>query len=168
MPNVIAGRVSSPQTRRPIVGARVELIGAESHLSKTGETGETGDFVFSNVQPGRYWVRVEGQGLLTTYFGQNGPADAAQSIILKAGQQIKTADIAVPKLGVITGRVVNPRGDPVEWATVHAIGVSDEVTKTNDLGEFRVPRLLPVAGPSLTGSRTPQARQMSRKPLPSR
>jgi len=140
---LIAGKVSSTQTRRPIIGARVELVGALSHLSKAGETGETGDFAFTDVQPGRYWIRVEGDGLLTTYFGQNAPADAAQSIIVKAGQQIKTADVAVPKLGVITGRVVNPRGDPVEFATVSAIGVSGEVTKTNDLGEFRVPRLLP-------------------------
>jgi len=47
------------------------------------------------------------------------------------------------RLAVITGRVLNQFSQPVERANVNAFGEDLLLAQTNDLGEFRIPRVLP-------------------------
>lgn len=59
----VVGRVTDA-TGKPVQGARVELVAADSAATpaRRETTGETGGFDFTTVQPGVYLLRASGTG----------------------------------------------------------------------------------------------------------
>src|ERR1700733_13365572 len=45
-----------------VAGAKVTLTEADTNVSRTGQTNESGNFVFSDSPPGNYFVTVEKTG----------------------------------------------------------------------------------------------------------
>src|SRR5207302_8927254 len=73
-------------------------------------------------------------------------------IALADGQVVEGVNVLMFRGGAIVGRIVDAHGDPVEFASVHAIRGPragrgrlqvHNGTSTNDIGEFRLARLAP-------------------------
>ena len=60
----IGGTVTDA-AQAPIPGARITLIHKETNKTRTAETGEQGEFLFSLLTPGAYRLEVESEGKLT-------------------------------------------------------------------------------------------------------
>ena len=71
------------------------------------------------------------------------PEDEAHSIVLQAGERRTGLDIALRRLSVIVGRVSDEYNEPIEDAIVSAAGADLLIGRTNDIGEFRIPRVQP-------------------------
>lgn len=163
----IVGRVVDLETSGPIEGAQVVLVsvGSPGLMPLTSQSDARGGFQFDAVAPGRYRLQASKVGLATVLDASPG------AVITVAGDETVTVrDLVLRRGGVIAGRVVDARGEPVPELMVTAEPVSrDRPTavatpvQTNDLGEFRLagvppgdmlvivrPRPIPFGGP--TGS----------------
>jgi protocatechuate 3,4-dioxygenase beta subunit len=147
---VIAGRVVEQGTNQPIADARVQLAPQRRGAASFGPPRETisdqqGRYAFGGVEPGSYRVLVQKAG----YAGPD-QLSLPISVTIAAGQTISNADQFLQPGAVISGRVLDERGQPVADARVSALrqlpGGAARVrllpdgqsVPTNDLGEFRV------------------------------
>ena len=124
----------------------------------TAATDAEGRWQARSVPAGQFTVRAMKGGYATGSFGQTRPSLPPATIALAVGQAIDRVDISLPRGGVITGRVLDERGQPMTGALVRLLasryidGVrqladasgSWDVTSllnggiTNDLGEYRL------------------------------
>jgi Carboxypeptidase regulatory-like domain len=139
----ISGIVTNSLTGEPLVHARVFLEsgnGAEGQdcLSKTcphSITAADGRFAIARVVPGKYQLIVERRGF--------GPlADEQENrktLEVKSGEEIKDIVLELVPDAVISGRVRDEKGVPVERFWVEAAGGgSNGWSVTDDRGEFRI------------------------------
>lgn len=124
-------------------------------------TDSNGAFEFTGLVAGGYRVAANSSQYAPQYLGMayggkrpNGPgsSDSGQPIQLADGQAFSKAVIALPRGGVITGRVTDENGDPLTRVQVYTIffppGNSRGMrmgsgNQTDDLGQFRVYGLYP-------------------------
>src|SRR5262249_23433055 len=117
------------------------------------KTGADGRFALKNVPAGRYKLSVTRNGYVTAEYGQKKPSDPGTAFTLNAGEERKDLPFRLIPAAVITGRVFDEDGEPVQSATIMASrevyheGRRTLATKgwaqTNDLGEFRLYGLAP-------------------------
>jgi protocatechuate 3,4-dioxygenase beta subunit len=155
----VFGTVSASDTGRPLADALVELRVDDDGVERltSARTDSTGAFEFRNLTPGRPFVVVAmAARYLTWGFGQRQPDGSPTRLTLLAGQE-RDVSIVLPRLGAISGRVLDPFGDPLPGvgvylfreAEVHgfrrmvAAGRPVEPRPTNDLGQFRLDGLPP-------------------------
>jgi len=159
---VIEGTVLKAATGEPLRGARVELMlnSREAMMEGAGHedvTDETGKFSFTELAAGTYSLSVSRAGYVTQNYGERGGGlrmfgMGGTPLNLTAGQKMTELQFRMVAGGVITGRVYDRYGDPVEGAAVSAqkpgaftsnfMGDEGGAT-TNDLGEYRVYGLAP-------------------------
>lgn len=149
----VSGRVVAADTGAPVRAADVRLMGLKPDLSsRFVTTDDEGRFEMRDVTVGQYSVSVSKAGFVRTSFGLIRTGAATFSIA--AGQQATLGDLALPRGGVITGRVVDVSGDPladvtvVAWRLTFSAPASARVVSarsfpTNDRGEFRLYGLQP-------------------------
>lgn len=152
---VVRGRVVAADTGAPLRGARVEA-GGNRQPSRAALTDANGRFEIRDVAAGSVVLRASKTGYVSQQFGQRWPFSPARPIVVGDGQQL-TADFALPRGGVITGRVFDEFGDPV--ANVRVEAMRSEMTMagrriaaggaraatTDDTGAFRLFSLAPGA-----------------------
>lgn len=149
----IRGRVVSPDTGAGVRRAQVRLSGQEAG-SRLAITENDGRFTFDRLPAGRVMVSASKAGYVTVSYGQTRPFESGKPIELAEGQILDRADIAMPRGGVITGRVVDEFGEPVPEATVNVLRsvwlggrrrlqAAGRSATTNDLGQYRVYGLSP-------------------------
>ena len=149
----LKGRVVDADTGTPVARAQVRLSFPGG--SRDALTDQAGAFTFTTLPAGSYSISAA----KVTYMAARHP-DPGKSIRasrqpsrLAAGE---TADVTIRlyKGGVLSGRVLDQHGDPIEGAQVRAIrlqggrarpGDGGPMTSTNDIGEFRLPRTPPGA-----------------------
>jgi Carboxypeptidase regulatory-like domain len=128
-PTTIDGRVVDALTSRPVRGA---VVRANASAFRTG-------------QDGRFVLRVAA-GVVTLRATKTGYLDGeAQPIELAESDQRRDVVVRLTPEGVISGRVVDQSGTPVERATVHAVA-RDEAnrdgagisTVTDDVGNYMI------------------------------
>lgn len=135
-PGSISGHVYRADNGEPLSKAIVTLTGPSERVTRTEADGS---YSFVNVSPGDYGIEVVRAG----FIGGNYQA------LVKPGGKAENVDVRLPLAGVISGRVADLDGDPVEGLHVYAIRPSyyeggtfqeDEIreTKTDDRGEFRL------------------------------
>jgi Carboxypeptidase regulatory-like domain len=157
----ITGRVVADGTNAPIAGARVLVFQAGRRTGRMGgpspqaTTDQEGRFALSNLAPGEYSLDVQKPGFVPL----NDPMMRPPTFAVAAGQLL-SLDLRLQRGGVISGRVLDARGDPLTGVLVMAMrrvpvppeggGGSRLVPapmqgpqQTNDLGEFRVAGLAP-------------------------
>ena len=149
----ISGIVADAATGTPIAGASVSLLTSlpEGRQQLTPQppmlTDARGRFVFTDLPSGvRYIVWASRSGYAT---GDTAP------IPLADGEWMRTAKISLWRLGAISGRVVDERGEPVVGAAVRLFSrrfvagrqhlLPGPVAATDDRGVYRLALLQPDA-----------------------
>jgi len=107
----ITGHVVAADTGRPIKRARVFLSAAELPGGRGMLTDDDGSFDFTDLPAGRYTLNASKSGFIQLSYGQRRPLQAGTPLQLSNGQQLKGVDLALPRGGVISGRVSDENGD---------------------------------------------------------
>ncbi|MEO6236427.1 MAG: carboxypeptidase-like regulatory domain-containing protein [Vicinamibacterales bacterium] len=154
---VIRGRVSVAGTGRPLRRARISISSAElgQAASRTTSTDLAGKFEIKDLAPARYRVSVARSGYLPLEYGQRRPGEQGRPVQVADGQAVERIDFALPRMSVISGRVSDESGEPMEGVTVIASRslyyegqrrlVPVTTATTDDEGEFRLQKLAPAA-----------------------
>jgi hypothetical protein len=148
----IGGRVVDGHTGNGLPRARVRLEGPGG-LRVTAVTDQAGNFAFTQLPAGRYVVHADKSRYLPGRYPDSGSTLRNTNRLLPLLEgQVRTVTVLLFHGGAIQGRVVDSQGEPVEFATVRVMrlpraGGGRPAMRgsglTNDLGEFRVPRLEP-------------------------
>ncbi|MCX6607877.1 MAG: carboxypeptidase-like regulatory domain-containing protein [Acidobacteria bacterium] len=138
---MVSGRVVHGVTGEPVRKATVTLTLQRTTLQ--GTTGADGAFVIAQVPAGEYRL----VGIRTGFLRGTYP----YAVKVDAGQSMTGLELRLLPQGVVTGRVVDEDGEPVERATVAVIAAKPsarrrggtQAAQTNDLGEFRITQVTP-------------------------
>jgi hypothetical protein len=153
---VVRGRVVAADTGLPLRRARVMLGSQGRGQPRMTYSEADGSFVFDQLAPGRYDVRVSKPRYVDTSVGARRPGGPGRPFELADGQTFGGLVVALPAAGVITGRVVDDIGDVVTGAAVVAMRyrtINGErqlvpmgvARQTDDMGVFRLYGLPPGA-----------------------
>lgn len=153
----ISGRVVNSATGEGIRRADVVMRGTAGPM-RGGGAGQTargattdaeGKFRFDGVEAGNYFLMVQKQGFVP----QRGPGYSGRGIRVTPGQEVSGQEYKLLPHVVITGRVVDDEGEPVQGIGVTVLRrrfmngkrrwMQSNGGATNDLGEFRIFNLPP-------------------------
>ena len=153
-PSIVEGRVFNLGTGEPIRKAQVLLRpeGSNSRQPHGALTDAAGGFSITGVPPGRYVLMVERAGFVGSVYG--GSSRNRRGVVtISPGQHLKDLVFRLTPHGVVTGRVLDEEGEPVNGATVHALryGYAQgrrslmpvASSTSNDIGEYRLAGLAP-------------------------
>lgn len=153
---VIRGRVTAADTGRPLRRARVTVSGQTTTTAapRATSTNVRGEYEVKNLPAGRYTVRVQRSGYLPMSHGQRRSNDLARPLDVADGQAFDKIDFALPRAGIISGRVIDETGEAVAGVIVWPMrqeyfrgrrrlvpAVSD--ARTDDTGHYRILNVLP-------------------------
>ena len=158
---VIAGRILSVDGR-PIGGADVMTFATATVGSpRTRQTVTDADGAYQLTFPGdvggTFRLAVRRPGFLPVGYGQGPPADWPEPVVVAPGQTVN-CDLAMHRPGVVSGRLFDENGDPVEGAAVRVLRLAFSEgrrrmvpvatgaifnARSDDLGRYRVPGLTP-------------------------
>jgi hypothetical protein len=148
--SAIRGVVTS--AGQPVADARVMVSGGQPGAPRTAVTDERGRFLVGSLPAGQYTLTVAKGGYVRVSWGQRRYRGNGRPLPLREGE---THDVSLelPRAGVITGTVVNERGEPVIGTAVQAIQfevMSGQRTprpaggsSTDDRGLYRIHSLQP-------------------------
>jgi hypothetical protein len=154
----IRGRVVTADNGTPLRRAQVRISAAELRVNRTANTDAEGLYEFSELPVGRYNVFVARSGYVSLQFGQRRPFESGRPLEVSDAQIVEKIDFALPRGGVIAGRVTDEVGEPLAGVRMQAmryqylpngqrqltpVGGSPFSLLTNDLGEFRLYSLMP-------------------------
>jgi len=119
----------------------------ESAKAYGAQTGESGRFCFTSVQPGTYSLTVERVGFVKQAYGEGGGGHEAL-LTIAPGKGARGLLFRMTPWSVISGRITNEDGDPQAHVKVEALlrrmrdgkrqMTGSGYAQTNDLGEFRI------------------------------
>ena len=153
---VIRGKIVAADTGRALRRARVTVSSPElgPNTSKSTSTDLSGRFEIKDLLPARYRVSVTRSGYLGLEYGQRRPGEQGRPLQIAEAQTVERIDFALPRMSVITGRVSDEAGEPMEGVTVVAsrsmffegqrrlVPVTTAIT--DDEGEYRLQKLQPA------------------------
>jgi protocatechuate 3,4-dioxygenase beta subunit len=151
--SVIRGRIVAGDTGTAVRRAQVRISGPDIGM-KTALTDNQGRFEFKELPAGRFNLSVSKSGYVTMQYGQTRPFEPGKAIDLVDAQVMDKLDVALPRGGVLAGRIVDEAGEAVAEADVMAMRMQFQNGKrrlvpsgrnatTNDLGQFRLYGLPP-------------------------
>lgn len=159
-PGTVTGTVVNAKTGEPLRKVLVTLRPSGPGGGQGGPGGgaaassdSSGQFRIAGVPPGTYTLIGERTGFVRGAYGEEQPGGQARTIEVTSNQTTGGIQLKLMPHSVITGRVYDLDGDPVEGARVQVMRytyprggrqLSTVATaSTNDLGEFRVAGLAP-------------------------
>jgi hypothetical protein len=142
----IEGHVFNSLTGAPLRKASVVLSAPTSPIRLIADTDAEGRFQFIGLPTGTYRLSASRTGFLDR--------PARRPIPLGSNDEVKDAEIRLPPQSVITGRVLDEDGEPVDRARVGVFKQSylngsrqwdrlNTASETNDTGEYRLSNLRP-------------------------
>jgi len=144
----VTGRVLAADSGRPIRRARVFLTAPEMPGGRGALTDDNGVFDFADLPAGRYTLSASKNGFIGLSYGQRRPLQAGTPLQLLDGQQLRGVDFALPRGGVISGRVSDETGDAMPGVAVSVMRyqylqgdrrlVQAGQGQTDDRGVYRV------------------------------
>jgi len=147
---VLGGTVTTA-TGQPAAGARVMLNGGDGP-GRTTMTDARGQFVFEGLRTGRYYVNVSKPGHVSLSFGQRRVNGAGTAIPIADGER-RAIEIQLPRAAVITGMILDERGEPsintnvrgMRYTLVSGRRRAQQVAsdQTDDRGIYRLHSLQP-------------------------
>ena len=154
---VIRGRVVAADTGRPLRLARITVSSSElgSNSSRSTSTDHLGRYEIRELAAARYRVAVTRSGYLGLDYGQRRPGEQGRPLELAEAGLAERIDFALPRMSVVTGRVSDESGEPMEGVTVIAMRslffegrrrlVPIATATTDDEGEYRLQKLPPAS-----------------------
>jgi protocatechuate 3,4-dioxygenase beta subunit len=150
----VTGRVTASSTGEPLRRAQVQLNANDSQVRRTTTTDAEGRYRFTDLPGGRYSVIATKAGYVALQYGQRRSTEPGKPVLLGDGQTINAVNLALPRGGVIAGRVTDEFGEPIARANVQAMRYfyspdgqrrpqTNGTAMTDDLGQFRVFGLTP-------------------------
>jgi hypothetical protein len=150
----ISGRVTNLDTGRPLRRARILVTSPALPSSRSASTNSDGRYEIRDLPPGQYSLKVDRGGYLPLAYGQRRPGEPGKPLELAEGQTATAIDFALPRVGVISGRVVDEFGEPMAKVNMWAMqfryfqGARKLVavgshTSTDDSGQYRLSGLAP-------------------------
>jgi len=113
-PARLTGIVLADDTGLPIANASVRVTGGETRAAVTGEDGR---FEVDNIPPGSHLVSAVMAGYMLGTAGQRHPADVPTLVEFQS-RSVRNVEIRLTPLGIISGTVVDEKGQPVAGAEI--------------------------------------------------
>lgn len=170
----LSGQQNDPPKKARIEGSVVSTTGEavpRAQISLTGQApgtagappmplnlrttaGDDGKFVLENIEPGHnYQLSAQRPGYVTARYGARSAGGPGAPLTLSAGAELKGLVITMTPQGVISGRITDQAGDPVQGAVVAAARrgyqrglrtlLPAQTAQSNDQGEYRLANLPP-------------------------
>ena len=151
---VIRGRVTAADTGRPLRRAQITVSAADRGERRTTSTNSRGEYEVTELPAARYSVSVSRSGYLALSYGTRLPGEPGRPVDLGDGDTAGGIDFALPRSGVISGRVVDETGDPVPGVTVWVMRYeyfrrrrmlvpAGSSARTDDTGQYRATGVMP-------------------------
>jgi hypothetical protein len=118
---VISGRVTNFETGGPLRRALIRITSPTLRSERRVSTNADGRYEVRDLPAGEYSLKAERSGYLTLAYGQRRFGEVGKPLRLGEGQTAKAIDFALPRLSLISGRVVDETGEPVANVPVHAM-----------------------------------------------
>jgi len=145
----IRGRVVAADTGQPIRKAQVRAFAPDIRENRVTSTDGDGRFELKELPAGRYNLNASKGSFVLLQYGQVRPFAPGKPIELRDGETLEKVDFALPRGGIVTGRVVDEFGDPMADVSVapmryqfvqgrRRLTGSGRQATTNDIGEFRL------------------------------
>lgn len=148
----VVGTVRETAADVPIADATVTLYATALPGGRSStQTDSAGAFRFADLVAGRYTIGVAKEGFVPVQEGQRHYRTTGRPFSVRAGER-RDVHLRLPRLGVITGRIVDDRGAPMVNASVRALSVSmaagyrrieSKEARTDDRGLYRLHSLWP-------------------------
>jgi len=145
------GVVKHAVTGEPVRKASLVLMPIDTRNSPVPNTTVTdaeGKFSMKDIEPGQYRFTASKAGFVQTSYGATPANRQGTTLTLAKGQSAKDIEFRLQPHAVITGRVLDDDGDPVQYAQVQLMSyrtmqgkrqlVPSSGASTNDLGEYRI------------------------------
>jgi hypothetical protein len=126
------GVVTNAVTGAPVPRAHLTMEGPAKYNVTAGADGR---FSVTEIKPGLYSVAAEKTGFVASR--------RAERVEIKANIDKTDIDVKLTPTGAITGRVLDPDGEPVQGFSVMATPRYGQYATTNEKGEFRIGGLRP-------------------------
>jgi hypothetical protein len=150
----LGGVVTNDDGSKPVRYAYLVLIGTGTGVVKVSSTDADGKFLFANLPADRYTVGASKPPYLGTVAGARRPARMGTQIALTDGQKISNLAIRMPLGGVITGTVVDEKGQPAASVRMGAYQLrvqngervpvlAGSMAQTDERGRYRLFGLVP-------------------------
>jgi hypothetical protein len=156
----VEGQVRSAITGDPLRKAHVTLNrigGAGMRSRNSADYGTTtdagGHFLIQDIEPGTYQMDASRNGYVALAYGATKPEGPSTPLSLSPGRHTRDIVFRLTPNGVITGRVLDEDGEPMQGANITAMRfhtmrgkrqlMPAGVSGSDDLGEYRVFGLAP-------------------------
>ncbi len=151
---VLSGTVVAADTGAPIRRVQVRATTSDGKDNQVALTDEQGRFELRELVGGRYTVIASRSGFVGVQYGQRRPNERGTPVDVAPGQRLDKLTIALPRGGVIAGRVMDEFGEPLAEVQVQVLrsvfmGGSRRMMPagrgdtTDDQGAFRIYGLQP-------------------------
>jgi protocatechuate 3,4-dioxygenase beta subunit len=146
-PAAVQGVVTNAVTGEPVVRVHVSLWGAGAVAANATPpnygalTDAEGKFRITGVTPNAYSVAYEKTGFLMPV--ENAIGGRGTFVTLTPGDEKSELKLKLMPTGVITGRVLDAGGEPVERVRMMAYGSTTNGSITDEQGRFRLGGLSP-------------------------
>jgi protocatechuate 3,4-dioxygenase beta subunit len=146
---VIRGRVVAADTGQPLRKAFVRVSSPDLREGRVASTDAEGRYEVKELPAGRYTLNATKGSFVSLAYGQLRPFEQGKPLEIADGQTLEKVDFALPRGGIITGRVVDEFGEPVADTQVapmryvsqggrKRLQPSGRMAMTNDIGEYRI------------------------------
>lgn len=151
----LRGRVVASPAGTPLRRVQVTLTWSESsQYRRVQVTDAQGRYEFTELPAGRFSVSASKPGYVGLQYGQRRPYESGTSIVVNQGETLASIDFALPRGGVISGRISDEFGELMPQVQVSAqrFTYSSDgqrrlagagTATTDDRGEFRIYGLMP-------------------------
>ncbi len=146
---VLRGTVVAADTGAPLRKADVRVFGNAGQGSRQATTDDQGRFDLRELAGGRYTLTAAKNGFISLQYGQRRPAERGTPIDLAVGQTLDRITLALPRGGVVAGRMTDEAGEPAIGAQVQVLRYAfarggrrlqpaGRGDATDDQGSFRI------------------------------
>lgn len=150
----IRGKITGADSGRGLRRAQISINAPELGERRRASTNTRGEFEIRDLPPGRYTITASRSGYLAFEYAQKRPGERGKTLELSEGEAMVGIDIALPRAGVISGRVIDENSEAVPRVSVwvmrqeffrgrrRLVPVSGGV-RTDDTGQYRATGLAP-------------------------